>query len=90
MCWRVINVDSMLNTLAKEILKITPTVTSSFCGIFKKKAIVNYNEGEPRQVYYLDKEAFSPPEGMTFGPSGEIFISNEGDSGKLFQIVLKK
>jgi hypothetical protein len=38
-------------------------------------------EGELKLVYSLAKPDFAKPEGITFSPTGEIFVSNEGKKG---------
>ncbi|MDO1449423.1 SdiA-regulated domain-containing protein [Rhodocytophaga aerolata] len=38
-------------------------------------------DGELKMVYSLAKPDFAKPEGITFSPTGEIFISNEGKKG---------
>ena len=46
--------------------------------------------GEIRQVHNLGK-AFAQPEGITFSPAGDIFISNEGtkNPGNILKITLQ-
>lgn len=42
------------------------------------KLLVIASSGELKQLYDLDSNEFKQPEGITFKPSGEMFISNEG------------
>jgi len=44
----------------------------------KSKLLVLDNKGDVKQLYKLDKQSFAQPEGITFTPAGELFISNEG------------
>lgn len=37
--------------------------------------------GKPEQVIRLDPNLFNQPEGMTFAPNGDLYISNEGGDG---------
>ena len=37
--------------------------------------------GELRQLYQLDPNIFEQPEGLTFAPNGDMYISSEGRSG---------
>jgi len=45
-------------------------------------------DGSIKERFNLSKKDFSQPEGITFSPSGELFISNEGkkDSGNILQV----
>jgi uncharacterized protein YjiK len=47
-------------------------------------------QGNIKQVYALGN-AFEQPEGITFGPGGELFISNEGvkGPGNIIQVTIK-
>ncbi len=44
----------------------------------KSKLLVLDNKGDVKKLYKLDKQSFAQPEGITFTPAGELFISNEG------------
>jgi uncharacterized protein YjiK len=49
------------------------------------------NSGNIKKLYHLGKN-FAQPEGITFSPQGEIFISNEGakQPGNIMKIELKE
>lgn len=42
------------------------------------KILITTPEGKSKQLYLLDKKKFPQPEGLTFSPSGRLYISNEG------------
>lgn len=44
--------------------------------------------GEPKKYFALDKNEFAQPEGISFSPAGELFISNEGKKrpGNILQV----
>ena len=52
--------------------------------------ILNAN-GTIKARYKLDDAVFSQPEGITFSPSGELYISNEGkkENGNILKVQLK-
>ncbi len=56
------------------------------------KLLILDSTGIPEKLHVFKKKQFSQAEGLTFGPSGELFISNEGngDSGNILQISLNK
>ncbi|MBD0255547.1 MAG: hypothetical protein ICV83_07480 [Cytophagales bacterium] len=47
-------------------------------------------DGKPKASYFLGGEPFSQPEGITFSPKGEVFISNEGkkQNGNILQVQI--
>ncbi len=47
-----------------------------------KLLIILNNEGKVLDVNELDPKLFRQPEGICFSPSGDMFISNEGQGGK--------
>lgn len=51
-----------------------------------KLLILNEN-GIPEKLHFLNKKEFYQPEGITFSPSGEMFISNEGNRGNPANIL---
>lgn len=48
-------------------------------------------DGAIRSRYKLSRRAFSQPEGIAFGPGGELYISNEGTkaSGNILQVKIR-
>lgn len=46
------------------------------------KLLVMDKDAQPKQLLQLDKELFPQPEGLTFSPSGDLFLSNEGGKGR--------
>lgn len=53
--------------------------------------ITNLN-GNIKEVYFLDDELYPKAEGISFGPAGELFITNEadGETATLLQIKYEK
>ena len=47
-----------------------------------QRLLILDNNGNPQQLVQLNKKDFLQPEGITFSPEGDMFISNEGKSGK--------
>lgn len=45
------------------------------------KLLILDSTGIPEKLHVFKKKQFSQAEGLTFGPSGELFISNEGRGG---------
>ena len=56
----------------------------------KANLLIMDEAGMIKKLVQLGKD-FSQPEGITFGPQGEIFISNEGSKlpGNILQVELK-
>ena len=46
-----------------------------------KLLVIADKVGKVEQVFRLDPALFNQPEGMTFGPNGDLYISNEGGEG---------
>ena len=46
-----------------------------------KLLVIADKEGKVEQVFKLDPTMYNQPEGMTFAPNGDLFISNEGGEG---------
>lgn len=44
----------------------------------KSKLLVLSQDGSVKKLYQLDTRDFAQPEGITFTPAGELYISNEG------------
>ena len=47
-----------------------------------QRLLILDNKGNPQKLVQLNKKDFLQPEGITFSPEGDIFISNEGKSGR--------
>jgi uncharacterized protein YjiK len=58
----------------------------------KLLVIADKNTGKPEQVLRLDPVMYNQPEGMTFAPNGDLYISNEGGEGiaTILKFVYKK
>jgi len=56
-----------------------------------KLLVVTDRQGKVEEAYKLDPALFKQPEGLTFAPNGDMFISNEGGDGKatLLKFVYK-
>lgn len=56
------------------------------------KLLILDSSGNPQQIFRLNKKQFPQAEGLTFGNSGELFISNEGKNGKanILKITIEK
>ncbi len=46
-----------------------------------KLLVIADNKGNVEQVFRLDPALFNQPEGLTFAPNGDLYISNEGGEG---------
>jgi uncharacterized protein YjiK len=57
----------------------------------KAMLLIMDNAGTIKKLYQLSKD-FAQPEGITFSPQGEIFISNEGtkQSGNILKVEIEK
>jgi len=60
-------------------------------GVIPKILILN-KKWEAQELLVLDPDTFLQPEGLTFNPKGEMFISNEGDleSSNILHVSLEK
>lgn len=54
-----------------------------------KKLIVCNAQAELIHYYNLDSSVYKQPEGITFSPTGELFIASEGKSGKAEVLYFK-
>lgn len=54
------------------------------------KLLLLDKEGNPIKLYVLDKEKFPQPEGLAFDSEGNMFISNEGNPGTIYQVVINQ
>ncbi len=57
-----------------------------------KLLVIADTNGKPEQVFQLDPVMYNQPEGMTFAPNGDLYISNEGGEGiaTILKFVYKK
>lgn len=85
--WKNLNLDAIAKELNQDkkvelkpsAMALHPVTGELYVVSSSDKAIViadaNYNA---RQIYHLDPKYFKQPEGITFTPRGDMFISNEG------------
>lgn len=46
----------------------------------RPKLLITEKDGTPKELFMLTTEKFGNPEGLTFSPAGELYISNEAES----------
>lgn len=58
----------------------------------KLLVVADKNTGKPEKVFRLDPVLYNQPEGMTFAPNGDLYISNEGGEGiaTVLKFIYKK
>ncbi|MET0391771.1 MAG: SdiA-regulated domain-containing protein [Chitinophagaceae bacterium] len=58
----------------------------------KSRLLITDPAGNIKKLYQLDSHDFTQPEGITFKPSGELFISNEGtnQAGNIVSVEITK
>ena len=57
------------------------------------KLLLMTSDGNPKTLYSLSKNLFSQPEGITFSPEGNLFVSNEGSekqSGNILELEISQ
>lgn len=47
----------------------------------RPKLLITKKDGTPKELFMLEREEFGNPEGLTFSPEGELYISNEAEHG---------
>lgn len=47
----------------------------------RPKLLITENDGTTKELFMLKPEEFGNPEGLTFSPEGDLYISNEAESG---------
>ncbi len=57
-----------------------------------KLLVIADKKGKVEQVFRLDPQMYNQPEGMTFAPNGDLYISNEGGEGiaTILKFIYKK
>lgn len=53
------------------------------------KLLILNNQGVPKKLHFLNKDKFPKPEGLTFDPAGNMYISNEGSPATIHQVSIK-
>ena len=80
----------MYRTFNPSDVAIHPTTSDYYVleGKNPKLAILD-SDGTIEKVYKLDKDDFGQPEGITFSPSGRLFISNEAgkDEATIVEVI---
>ena len=82
----------LYNTFRPSEVAINPLTGEFYIleGVNPKLLILDKN-GTPKKIHYLDPDEFNQPEGITFSPSGTLYISNEGrkDDANILEVELK-
>ncbi|MDB4285737.1 SdiA-regulated domain-containing protein [bacterium] len=89
--------EGQLTTFSKEIIKtFKGDITFQPSGVavhpitkkiyviasVGKLLVIANRDGTLEAILSLDKDVFKHPEGITFAPNGDLYISNEGNNGK--------
>jgi hypothetical protein len=59
-------------------ISIHPSTSEIYITDGPKGRLLILNDSGIKQLYQFDQKDFPQPEGITFNPQGEMFISNEG------------
>ena len=54
------------------------------------KILILNSSGDAEKIVTLNKEDFDQPEGITFSPSGKMYISNEGEPANIMEVKLNE
>ncbi|MDT0651440.1 SdiA-regulated domain-containing protein, partial [Autumnicola edwardsiae] len=54
------------------------------------KILIMSSNGDAEKIITLNEDDFNQPEGITFSPSGKMYISNEGTPANILEIKLKE
>lgn len=47
----------------------------------RSKLLITEKDGTPKELFMLKRKEFGNPEGLTFSPDGDLYISNEAENG---------
>lgn len=80
-----LDAPSILNELKGDEKKFKPSAAALhpitkelyIISSINKALVIASRDGEVKKVYALDPKTYKQPEGITFSPSGDMFISNE-------------
>lgn len=53
------------------------------------KLLVLDASGKAKELYFLDDDDFPQPEGLAYGPSDTLYISNEGDPATIHKVLIE-
>ncbi len=85
----IINIGDIRNMLKDEKADFKPSAAGInpvngklyIVASVGKLLVIADKKGKVEQVYRLDPQMYNQPEGMTFAPNGDLYISNEGGEG---------
>ncbi|WP_029038125.1 SdiA-regulated domain-containing protein [Salinimicrobium xinjiangense] len=58
----------------------------------RPKILITEQDGTPKELFILTPEEFGNPEGLTFNPEGDLYISNEAENApaNILKVVLNR
>jgi uncharacterized protein YjiK len=96
----IINIGDIRNMLKDEKADFKPSAAGInpvngklyIVASVGKLLVIADKKGKIEQVFRLDPQMYNQPEGMTFAPNGDLYISNEGGEGiaTILKFVYKK